>query len=406
MVRHVLVVGAGVAGLSAAAALRSSGVAVTLVEAAARIGGRAHTTMIGDHAFDHGASWLHDAERNPLADMAQAAGEPLIDADRVRTRRVLVDGHPATAADLVARATAWERVERVATAAPDDIAFADAIASLRGDPWTATIEAWEAAQIAAACSRDFSVQDWRINALEGRNLIVPGGIGAFVTRRLGPAGGPVQLSTPVTAIDWRGPIRAETKHGTITADACIVTVATGALRGIRFTPGLPIDAEGLPMGLLTKVALRATGPGRLGLSPDLSVSARIARDETMLSLLAWPNGADHVVAFIGGPPAWELSRAGQPATIDFIRGRLRDWFGSEADVALDDATMTDWGQNPWHRGAYAYARPGHWQDRGRLAAPLGGGRLILAGEAYRTDGLAGTVAGAWLDGRRAAGEVA
>lgn len=415
MVNHVLVIGAGVAGLAAATALRDAGVDVTVIEAAARIGGRALTTHIGGHAvsthigayaFDHGATWLHDADRNPLADLARGVGATLIDSDTVRRRHVLIDGRLATAGELAHRARTWEQLDTLARTAPDDIAYADALAPLRADPWTATIEGWEACQIAAADPRDFSVQDWRINGLEGRNLSLPQGIGAFVARHLGPPAGPVELSTPVTALDWRGPMRnpilAETPRGTLRADACIVTVSTAALQTIRFTPALPISPEGLPMGLLTKIAFPATGVDRLDLAPDQSVSARIDRGEAAVSLLAWPGGADHVAVFIGGPPAWALAREGRAATIDFIRTRLRAWFGTRADTALGAPVFTDWSQDPWQRGAYAYARPGYWRDRGRMAEPLMDGRLVLAGEAYRTDGLAGTVGGAYLDGERAA----
>jgi monoamine oxidase len=351
---HVLVIGAGVAGLSATASLREAGFRVTLVEASRRIGGRAHTTRIGAHPFDHGASWLHAAERNPLVEIARTAGDTLIDADAVRRRRLLIDGRRATAVELAERDAALDRLEVLASAETRDIAFADAIAPLRHDPWTPMLEAWEACQIAAADPADFSVQDWRINLLEGRNLTVPHGLGAFVAQRLGMAAGQVTLATPVSTLDWRGPIVAQTPGGTISADACIVTASIAALGRIRFTPDLPVQLDGLPMGLLTKVALRATGTDRLDLAANESVSARIAPGEAMMSLMAWPGGADHLVAFIGGPPAWALSRAGAEATVDFVRARLRAWFGARADGALGAATMTDWAADPFHGGAYAY----------------------------------------------------
>jgi len=377
MADPVLVIGAGVAGLSAASALRQAGLDCIVVEASNRIGGRARTTRIGAHPFDHGASWLHDAERNPLTTIARAHGEALIDSDATRTRRMLVDGKPATEAELAARGTAWEQFDAVAMAETRDIALAVVIDGLRSNPWIASIEAWEACQIAAADPRDFSVLDWNVNQLGGRNLALPGGIGDFVVRRLGPVAGPVLLNTPVTRLDRRGPIRAETPDGIITAAACIVTVSTAALGRLRITPELPVGPEGLPMGLLTKIALRATGAGRLDLAADQSVNARIQRDMPMMSLFAWPNGADHSVVFIGGPPAWALAREGQAATVDFVRGRLRDWFGAEADAALGDATVTNWAEDPCYGGSYAYARPGHAgchrPDHRRHRRYLGGG---------------------------------
>lgn len=403
---HILVIGAGVAGLSAATALRCAGLGCTLVEASGRIGGRAHTTRLGADAFDHGAAWLHDAEHNPLTDMARASGETLTDSDAARTRRVLVDGRIATAAELAAQAEACRSFYATASAEPRDLPIAGVIDPLRGNPWIASIEAWETGQIAAADPRDLSVLDWKRNLLDGRNLTLPGGLGDFVARRLGPLAGIVHLNTPVRSLDWRGPIRAETPNGTISADGCIITTSTAALGRIRFTPALPVALDGLPMGLLTKVAFCATGAGRLGLPADASVTARIAEGTAMLSLLAWPGGADHVVAFIGGAPAWALAREGRDATVDFVRARLRDWFGAEADAALGEAIVTDWADNPWHGGAYAYARPGHADDRARLGTPFADGRMVIAGEATVTNGLAGTVAGAWNEGARAAASLA
>jgi monoamine oxidase len=67
--------------------------------------------------------------------------------------------------------------------------------------------------------------------------------------------------------------------------------------------------------------------------------------------------------------------------------------------------MTAWGTDPAFLGAYAYAIPGAAGARAVLAAPLWDGRLVFAGEACDTDGLAGTVAGAYFSGARAADSV-
>ncbi len=400
MTDPVLIIGAGVAGMSAASALRAARVEVLLVEASARVGGRVYTTQLGAFGFDHGASWLHDADRNPLLAFADPA--EVIDTDKLRRRHVLVDGRPATSADMAVREAAMALFDATASAPVTDAALARVIDPIRANLWIASVEAWEAAQIAAADPDDFSAFDWRLNALEGRNLAVRGGLGAFISRVLPPRAGPVRLATPVLSLDWRGPIMAETAQGRIRASAVIITCSTAALSHIRFTPELPVSAEGLPMGLLTKVALRAKGAGRLGLAPEESVSARIAPGERYMSFLAWPGGADHCVAFIGGPNAWALARQGESATIAFVRDKLRGWFGAEADACFGAALVTDWADNPWQHGSYAYARPGHSGDRARLGVPLADGRLVIAGEATATDGLAGTVAGAWNEGQRAA----
>ncbi len=71
----VVVVGAGVAGLSAARTLLNSGKSVVIVEALARIGGRAFTD-IGFFGVPHdvGAHWLHNGRDNPYNAFAIAEG--------------------------------------------------------------------------------------------------------------------------------------------------------------------------------------------------------------------------------------------------------------------------------------------------------------------------------------------
>ena len=406
----VVVVGAGVAGLSAAAALRRAGVAVTLLEAGSRSGGRAYTehpAALGGTAFDHGASWLHAAERNKLADLARANGDALTDSGGTWVRRVFVGNRPATAAELLSYDAAWERYSQVATARAaldPDISLAEAVAELRGDPWTATVETWEAALIAAADPQKFSARDWQLNELHGSNLGVPGGLGALVARRLAPLAGPVRLATKVTRIDWGragGGVAVTTPTGTLTARACIVTVSTGVLAsgGIEFAPALPAAQQaaiaGLPMGLLSKVALHLPHPERLGLPAGASLHLQVPAPgvPTMFFLLR----PDHVIGFVGGPAAWELSRAGPAAAEAFAR----EQFTALTGAALGAAVVTGWGADPTQLGAYAYATPGHTDARAAMDAPLGGG-LIFAGEAWCLDGLAGTVGGAFLSGERAA----
>lgn len=56
--RSVVVVGAGLAGLSAAAHLSSAGLAVTVIEAESQAGGLVRTESVGGHRFDTGATVL------------------------------------------------------------------------------------------------------------------------------------------------------------------------------------------------------------------------------------------------------------------------------------------------------------------------------------------------------------
>jgi monoamine oxidase len=414
----IVVIGAGLAGLGAAAAVRAAGRRCIVLEASARAGGRAwtaHPPELGGVWFDMGAVWFHDAEHNPLVDIARTAGDRLLRSDALRQERTFVDGRLATEAELTDYADAWPRFEAKAEAllaATGDVPLDEIARHLPDDPWAATVEAWEGPVICATDANVFSALDWRRNALGGSNLVPDGGIGAFVTRRL-TAGADIRLSTPVRSVRWGGPggqIAAETDAGTLTAGACIVTVSTGVLASgaLRFDPALPprvTDAvHGLPMGLAMKVALRANGTDRLDLLGHTSVDRRVpASVEPLMPFQCWPFGRDYVQGWIGGSIAWELARQGEAAAIDFALDYLRDLFGTRVDrlFAGSPALVTRWDSDPWVRGAYCYATPGSAYARDALAGPVGEGHLMFAGEACHV-GFAGTVAGAWISGQRAA----
>ena len=276
---------------------------------------------------------------------------------------------------------------------------------MRDDPWAATVAGWEGAIIAAADADTLSLRDWHLNRLDGPNLTVRGGLGAFIARRLATD---VELHTPVTAVAWdlASGVRVETARGTIRAAACIVTVSTGVLASgaIRFTPALPDAVQaavaGLPMGLLSKVALPAAGPDRLGLPADTGLARQMAAGRANMAFIVWPCGAGHVIGFVGGRAAWAL--AGDPAAAEALaRDELRTMLGSAARLG-EGAVVTSWAADPFALGAYAYAPPGQAGMRDVLEAAFPAERLLFAGEACRTDGLAGTVGGAFASGQAAA----
>ena len=293
-----------------------------------------------------------------------------------------------------------------------DTSLAHVARHLPGDPWALTVESFEGPVICAVAAEKFSLRDWRDNVLSGSNLVPQGGIGAFVQRRLGQ-GLDVRLNAPVTRIRWNGPggrVSVDSAAGTITAAACIVTVSTGVLASgaLAFDPPLPAATQdsiaALPMGLAVKVALRAAEADRLDLPLHCSLDHQVRRSgEPFMVFQCWPFGRDYVQGWIGGDPAWELARAGEAAAADFALGELRKMLGGRVDRVFAGGArlVTHWDADPWIRGAYCYAVPGHADARSRLGAPLGDGHLLLAGEACHNR-LGGTLAGAWISGQRAA----
>ncbi|HEY8611542.1 MAG TPA: NAD(P)/FAD-dependent oxidoreductase [Roseomonas sp.] len=408
--------GAGAAGIAAAREALALGLSVRVLEARGRVGGRAVTDHSLGSPLDLGATWLHAAQSNPLVPLAEAAGLSLFDHDSVRDSRVWMGDRWASEAEMRDYGAAerdWHAAVRLAaTRQGAGAALSLAEAAPRGGFWDATLTHWEGPVIAAAEARDIDLGDYLATLLNGTNLLPREGCGHLLG--VLARGLPVTLEAPVERIGWGGRrVRAEGPFGAIEAGAAVVTVSAGVLAGggIAFEPALPAAvmqaAHDLPMGLLSKVGLQAAGEDRLDLPAFGGLERRVEEGERAMTFVAWPFGRDHIQGFAGGALAWDMSREGDAALVDLAMSELRRIYGGRVDEALrpDRAVVSDWGRDPYARGAYAALRPGRGGAREALSVPVGGGRVMLAGEACHAT-LAGTLAGAWLSGAQAAREVA
>ena len=69
--RHVIVVGGGFCGVTAARELRECGVRVTLLEARNRLGGRTFTSDFAGHQVDFGGTWVHWLQPHVWAEISR-----------------------------------------------------------------------------------------------------------------------------------------------------------------------------------------------------------------------------------------------------------------------------------------------------------------------------------------------
>jgi monoamine oxidase len=70
--KKVVVVGAGVSGLSAAQKLKELGAEVSVLEAQSRLGGRLWTDRSLGSPFEMGAGWIHGPRGNPLTELVDS----------------------------------------------------------------------------------------------------------------------------------------------------------------------------------------------------------------------------------------------------------------------------------------------------------------------------------------------
>lgn len=399
----VAIIGAGAAGLGAAHALENSGLSAIVLEVRDRVGGRGHTIQAApDIIFDLGCGWLHSADENSFVPIAERLN---FEIDRTRPpwrEQAVNDAFPLhERTDFLAALDAFhERAEQAAESGRDSAASAWLEP---GNRWNPMIDAISTYINGAELDR-VSILD--LDAYEDTdiNWRVRRGYGALMAAYGSTC--PLALSTRVTLIDHSGQrVRIETSRGTLTAAKAIVTIPTNLIadQSIRFHPALPakVDAaRGLPLGLADKVMLALD-------EPQLLPSDGSLRGATMRTAMGTyhlrPFGQPCIEGFFGGRFAQALEDAGDGAlaaqSIDEIAGFL----GNDYRRKLKPLAESRWAHDPFARGSYSHALPGHAGARAVLAAPVDG-RLFFAGEATSPHFFS-TAHGARDSGERAAGEV-
>lgn len=395
----VVIIGAGVAGLSASKTLSAEGVEHLVIEAADRIGGRLYTesTTFGIPC-DVGAHWLHNGETNPLVPFAKRSGIEVYEAGEVEGLFANGQWLEGDAEEEI-----WDEVDD-AEAAINRALERDMDVSLRSvmDSDTSPLAAFlVGAYEHAASVGSLSTLDWDRQE-EGTDMFHDGALGSLAAAW--GADVPVQFNTTATRVDWSGRgVRVETSSGTIEADAVIVTVPTSVLAkgAIRFGPKLPQKTEraisDLPLGSYNHIVLQMTG-NEFEVEEDTMLC--YAGNGGTAGLLVNAGGSGLTYFDVAGDFGASLTRQGEDAMVEFARAALSDMLGGEGLASLKKAKAFPWEANPLAGGAYTAARPGRARAREALKEPVAD-RLFFAGEATSLSKPA-TLDGAIAEGARAA----
>ena len=232
-----------------------------------------------------------------------------------------------------------------------------------------------------ALFRDISVHDYAAYQPTDENWRVLQGYGALVAHTAADL--PIVFEAPVTRIDRKGSVlRLMTAKGEVQARTVILAVPTTVISEDRlsFDPPLPdhaAAADALPLGHVDKCFLALAEPGALPV--EMMVTGRTTTADTG-SYTLQPFGRPMIEGFFGGDLAEALEAEPPGAFSAFAIDELAALFGSELRRALRPLAESRWGADPYIRGAYSHARPGHAGARAALRRPVED-RIFFAGEA-------------------------
>ena len=419
-----IVVGAGIAGLTAARLLTKAGRAVLVLEARDRVGGRVVTDRRYGLATDLGASWIHGITDSPVAAAAAAFGmatvEFTVGGYQPDSRPIAYYGPDGRRlSDAAAQAfvddihTADETLREVVAASAPDASYRDVTdEAISRQGWDAEraqrvreyLEHRSEEQY-GAWIEDLAAHGLDDDSIDGDEVVFPDGYDRLASHLA--EGLAVRLTHVVERVQWTADgVEVTTDYGTVTADTAVITVPVGVLQSDDFViePPLPEPVAGalsrLTMNAFEKVFLR--------------FASKFWDDDVYVIRQQGPEGrwwhswydltALHstptLLTFAAGPAAVETRDWSEEEITESVLAQLRRLYGERVEKPTH-VHITDWQDDPFSHGSYAYMKVGSTTaDHDTLATPIDG-ILHLAGEATWTDDPA-TVTAAMYSGHRAA----
>ncbi len=411
MSKNVIIIGGGIAGLTAASELHDSH--VTLLEARKRFGGRICTIHSGSYTFELGAEFVH-GQNKPLLEAihaAQLATHEASDENQIF--------HHGQLKPIEVWNNFSELTQKIDPRAQDRsfLSFLDQQFMKETDRrmMLAFVEGFNAADGARISAHSIRRAEYAAEQMEGDvQMRLERGYSDlvdFMAAKARASGATLLTETVVRVIRW-SPGQVEvtaTRHGkteTFHGDAAIITLPLGVLksRDVRFEPSLPAHEEaiaGLEFGNVVKMTLLF----REEWWPGADFGFIHALEEAFPTWWSDPRGPI-LTGWAGGPKADALVDHSEEQLKDAAIKILAKIFSVKpafVEAQLLSVHTHNWWKDPFSRGSYTYIPVRGLFLPKQLAASVDG-TLFFAGEATALDAQMGTVFSALESGQRAAKE--
>ncbi len=415
-----VIVGAGIAGLSAAAELQAKGKSVRILEARDRIGGRIESIKVGDQMFESGGQWVapgHDI----MFELIDQYGLELVE-DRnldflIRSQGKVVASHPAmtdnalspfVVADL---GQAMLRYRRLVSRNAKDPVWAEGNAAWLAQPvakWAATnirsIKAQEVfldllsetigkphadLTLAEALNESFANVDletlYTVTGALGQKRI-RGGMHQLTDKMAADLGDIIQLNCVVTKVTVADHVTIESADGeSFEARTVLLTLPPWLAHALEFEPPMPSWRDEVVVKTSPGNAIKATVSYPKPWWRDHGWSGHASSDEgpvhVVFDVTDNDEGPGTMIGFFVGADAATMNGRSQALRERSFIDALAKIFGEEArgEHHYNDRL---WGIEPFSEGCHgAHFSPGVWtRDGSQLAKPEG--PIHFAGAEY------------------------
>lgn len=438
----VAVIGAGLAGLSAAQALEAEGVDVAVIEARDRVGGRTVNEPIGDGKIvELGGQWVgpgQDRILGLISELGLGTFPTFGDGRNLFERRGRVKSYNGTIPKVnpVALAevgVALKRIDGLAAKVDPERPWASELAHLD----RMTFDTWMRRHVRTSAGRDlmrlaieavwaaepedvsmlhmlFYVRsagslDLLLDAEGGaQDSRVVGGTQLISKRLAEGLARPVSLESPVRRILWSGDRVMVLADGLrVTAGEVVVALPPVLAGRISYEPALPAIRDGLTQRMIQGSVIKTMSIYPEPFWREQGLSGQAASADGPVSVVfdnSPPDGSPGVLlAFFEGKAARDAGDLPQPVRQQLVTDCLVRLFG---EAAATPGRYVDkvWAADEWARGCYGgYLPTGAWTSHGpalrEAVGPIHWAGAETAGE------WAGYMEGAIQSGRRAANEI-